>query len=283
MVGIAGCCFTFYEIRNDCLGSIGWSDNSEQPRAPKGDSSHLFSLRDHILSMNADQLTAMSDEQLWRRSGEGDREAFGRIVERYQSLICSLAYSVCGNLTGSEDLAQETFLAAWRTSGELREPARLRAWLCGIVRNLAASELRREQRRGRALQSLDSVGALADSDADPTARAVTQEEADLVWRSLAGLSQTDREPMLFYRQVQSVADVAGLLDFTEYAVKQLLSRGRSMLREEPAATVETTLNRTRPTPASTVADLAALPAITTAGAGAAGFAKAASGVGVVAV
>src|SRR5262245_64898073 len=92
------------------------------------------------MSMNGDPLTAVYDSQLWQRSGEGDREAFGRIVERYQSLICSLAYSACGNLGASEDLAQETFLAAWRKLGELREPARLRAWLCGIVRNLAASE-----------------------------------------------------------------------------------------------------------------------------------------------
>ncbi|HKB37313.1 MAG TPA: sigma-70 family RNA polymerase sigma factor, partial [Gemmataceae bacterium] len=225
----------------------------------------------------------MSDAQLWQRSGEGDREAFGRIVERYQSLICSLAYSACGNLAASEDLAQETFLAAWRKLGELREPARLRAWLCGIVRNLAASERRREQRRGGAAQSLDSVRDLAGSDAYPAARAVTQEEADLLWRSLAGLSETYREPMvLFYRQGQSVAEVARSLDLTEEAVKQRLSRGRSMLREELATIVETTLTRTRPTKVFTVAVVAALPAITPSSAGAAVIASAASGKGAVA-
>src|SRR5262249_9468624 len=68
-----------------------------------------------------------------------------------------LAYSACGNLAGSEDLAQETFIAAWQKLGELREPARLRGWLCGIVRNLAANAIRREQRRGGKAQSLDSV------------------------------------------------------------------------------------------------------------------------------
>ena len=53
---------------------------------------------------------AASDEQLWQLSRAGDREAFGRIVERYQSLICSLAFSACGSLASSEDLAQETDL-----------------------------------------------------------------------------------------------------------------------------------------------------------------------------
>ena len=198
--------------------------------------------------MNAVPLTEMSDDQLWQRSREGDREAFGQIVERYQSLICSLAYSACGNLARSEDLGQETFIAAWQKLAELREPDKLRAWLCGIVRNLAANALRREQRRGGSAKSLNSVAEPAGSDADPAAQAVTQEEATLLWRSLAGLPETYREPMvLFYRQGQSVAEVARSLDLAEEAVKQRLSRGRSMLREELASVVETTLTRTRPT------------------------------------
>jgi RNA polymerase sigma factor (sigma-70 family) len=151
--------------------------------------------------MNAATLTMMSDDQLCQQSRAGDREAFGGIVERYQSLICSLAYSACGNLSRSEDLAQETFVTAWQRLGELREPAKLRAWLCGIVRNLAANASRREQRRGGPAESLDAVAERASLEADPAAHAVTQEEETLLWRSLAGLSDTYREPMvLFYRQ-----------------------------------------------------------------------------------
>jgi len=228
--------------------------------------------------MNASSLSAMSDDQLWQRSGEGDREAFGRIVERYQSLICSLAYSACGNLAGSEDLAQETFVAAWQQRGELREPAKLRGWLCGIVRNLAANAIRREQRRGGVAQSLDSVAEPARSDADPAVQAVSQEEADLLWRALAGLSETYREPMvLYYRQGQSVAEVAQSLDLAQDAVKQRLSRGRSLLREELVYIVETTLTRTRPSRAFTVAVLAALPAFKPSSAAAATLATAGAG------
>jgi RNA polymerase sigma factor (sigma-70 family) len=230
--------------------------------------------------MNAVPLTVMSDDELWQRSREGDREAFGRIVERYQPLVCAIAYSACGNLARSEDLGQETFIAAWQQLGELREPVKLRSWLCGIVRNLTASAMRREQRRGGAAESLDSVPELAGSDADPATQAVTQEEAALLWRSLAGLSASYREPMvLFYRQGQSVAEVARSLDLAEETVKQRLSRGRSMLREELAAVVESTLTRTRPTRAFTVAVLAALPAVTPPSADAAVIARVASGIG----
>jgi RNA polymerase sigma factor (sigma-70 family) len=214
--------------------------------------------------------TMMSDDQLWQQSRNGDREAFGRIVERYQSLVCSLAYSACGNLSRSEDLAQETFVTAWQKLGELREPAKLRAWLCGIVRNLSANASRREQRRGGPAESLDAVEEPTALEADPAAQAVTQEEAALLWRSLGGLPDTYREPMvLFYRLGQSVAEVANALELSEDAVKQRLSRGRTMLREEMTALVESTLTRTRPTVAFTMAVLVALPMASTTSASAA--------------
>src|SRR5437763_5722704 len=76
----------------------------------------------------------------------GHRDAFAEIISRYQSLICSLAYSATGNLGASEDLAQETFITAWKQLRRLREPAKLRSWLCGIARNLINNSLRREAR-----------------------------------------------------------------------------------------------------------------------------------------
>src|SRR4030095_15396354 len=85
-----------------------------------------------------------SDTELVSRSLAGDRDAFSRIVSRYQTLICSLAYSRIGNLGQSEDIAQETFITAWKHLRLLREPAKLRSWLCGIVRNRIHKNLRRE-------------------------------------------------------------------------------------------------------------------------------------------
>ena len=71
-------------------------------------------------------VTDTSDTDLVGRSLEGDREAFSHIVLRYQTLICSLAYSILGNLGESEDAAQETFIVAWKRLRHLREPSKLR-------------------------------------------------------------------------------------------------------------------------------------------------------------
>lgn len=208
-------------------------------------------------------LSAAPDALLWQRSQVGDREAFAQIVARYQALICSVAYCTSGSLARAEDIAQETFVTAWQRLGELRDPTRLRAWLCGIARHRAANAARRERRRGGPLESLDAVTEPVTSAPDPADAAIHDEEAALVWRALATLPDNYREPLvLFYRQEQSVAEVAASLELSVDTAKQRLSRGRAMLRDELAALVEKTLTRTRPTAAFTTAVLAAIAAIT---------------------
>jgi RNA polymerase sigma factor (sigma-70 family) len=225
---------------------------------------HLFAFRDHVwvMNMHLEMSPAVSDEELWRLACEGDREAFSRIVERYQSLICSLAYSACGVLGTSEDIAQETFITAWLRLKELREPSKLRRWLCGIVRNIAANAVRRELHRGGEPESLDVVVGELSVEDNPASKAVTREEETLLWRTLGAMPENYREPLvLFYREERSIAEVALQLDLTEDTVKQRLSRGRAMLRDEMAALVESTLARTKPGAAFTVAVLVALPMV----------------------
>jgi RNA polymerase sigma-70 factor (ECF subfamily) len=57
-------------------------------------------------------MTPPTDLELLQRTSRGDRDAFGRLVERHQSLVSSVAYSVVGDFSRSEDVAQEAFLAA---------------------------------------------------------------------------------------------------------------------------------------------------------------------------
>ena len=95
-----------------------------------------------MIQSNPMPATVQNDAKLVQATLAGDRGAFGQIVMRYQALICSLAYSATGSLNRSEDLAQETFVAAWQQLPVLREPSKLRAWLCGIARNLISNAQR---------------------------------------------------------------------------------------------------------------------------------------------
>ncbi|MCX6902361.1 MAG: sigma-70 family RNA polymerase sigma factor [Verrucomicrobia bacterium] len=204
-----------------------------------------------------------TDAELVGESLLGNREAFGRIVARYQSLICAQAYSATGCLGQSEDLAQETFITAWRHLRQLREPAKLRAWLCGITRNQINNALRRADREPLcAAEPLDAVAELRAVDALPADHAINQEEEAILWRSLERIPETYRGALvLFYREHQSIERVAERLELSEEAVKQRLSRGRKLLHEAVLAFVEGALERTNPGKAFTLGVVAALPAL----------------------
>ncbi len=221
-------------------------------------------------------LGGRSDAELVGDTLAGNRDAFAEIVSRYQTLVCSLAYSATGDLSRSEDLAQDTFLAAWRQLPELREPAKLRAWICGIVRNRANDSLRSQAREPiHNAASLDQSAGLAASEAQPSEQAVRQDETAIMWRALEQIPETYREPLiLFHRENQSVERVAAALDLSEDTVKQRLVRGRQMLRSEVEKVVEGALQRTAPGRAFTSGVMGALPATMAAKVAAGGVAAA---------
>jgi RNA polymerase sigma factor (sigma-70 family) len=125
--------------------------------------------------------TEQSDADLVALSLAEDREAFEQIVSRYQSLICSLAYNATGSLSASEDLAQRTFLTAWQSLRQLREPAKLRAWLCGIARGLQRNAVRRQSHEPLyAAAPLEANHELPATESTPTERAIAREEEALL-------------------------------------------------------------------------------------------------------
>lgn len=205
----------------------------------------------------------LCDTSLIEMSLAGDRDAFGQIVERYQSPICALAYSACGNVARSEDLAQEIFITAWRKLSSLEEPARFKAWLYGIARNLINNAFRRRTRNPVAgATSLEDTAEPVSPGDEPDERAIGKEEETILWHVLSGMPEIYREPMvLFYRQNESVPKVAGVLEISEEAVRQRLSRGRALLNERVTKLIQSGLRRTRPADTFAVAVIASLPAL----------------------
>jgi RNA polymerase sigma factor (sigma-70 family) len=205
-----------------------------------------------------------NDAELVRESLAGNRDAFGQIVARYQSLVCSLAFSATGSLSQSEDLAQETFVTAWRQLRDLREPEKLRSWLCRIARNLTYDALRQQGREpSHRAESLEEISESPAPELQPAEQTISNEEQAILWRSLEKIPEIYREPLvLFYREHQSIEAVAQNLELSEDAVKQRLSRGRKLLHEQVLAFVEGALERTNPGKVFTLGVLAALPALT---------------------
>src|SRR5215471_17971809 len=221
-------------------------------------SNHILS---NMVSTNLDLRAASDDISLVGASLEGDREAFAQIVIRYQGLVAAIAYSGTGSLSVSEDLAQETFLTAWKGLASLREPQKLRAWLCGIARRATANFLRKQHREpAQGAESLESVVETAAPEAIPVERLISREEEAILWRALEQIPESYREPLiLFYRENQSTERVAQALDLSQEAVRQRLSRGRKLLEERVAAFVEGALKQSAPGSSFTLGVLGALP------------------------
>ena len=203
-----------------------------------------------------------ADAALVAASLAGDRLAFGEIVARYQSLLCSIAYSSLGNLSLSEDLAQEAFVEAWKQLPKLEDPAKVKAWLCGILRFKLSHHHRRESRQPLARAGdLDEAVQLASDLPDAEDTTMKAEEQALLWNTLKTVPESYREVLiLYYREQRSLASVADELDLTEAAAKQRLSRGRKLLQERMLAFVEDALTRSTPGHVFTAGVMAALPA-----------------------
>lgn len=196
----------------------------------------------------------VTDEDLLRRSLEGDASAFGALVERHESAVCAVSFAVTGDRGVSEDVAQDAFVAAWKSLATLRDPARFRAWACGIARNLA--------NKARAVRGrIAPMQEAADSAPNAEELLDDQDREAAVWASLERLSPTYREPLvLFYREGRSTKEVAEALGLTVSTVEQRLSRGRKQLRAEVMDMVEQTLEDRPPPGRVSAAVVAAIEA-----------------------
>jgi len=207
--------------------------------------------------------TATADVNLVILSLGGDRSAFCEIVARYQNLLCSLAYSAVGDIKYSEDLAQEAFIEAWKKLDTLKEPAKLKAWLCGILR-FKISHYRRKEAR----QPVKGANDIVDHEPENSEKslletaAINEQEQALLWQTLDKMEKNYREPLiLFYREQQSVERVAAELDLSIDTAKQRLSRGRKQLKIAMVSLVEDTLTKTKPGVGFTAAVLAVITSI----------------------
>lgn len=211
------------------------------------------------------------DTTLVMTSLGGDRDAFCMIVSKYQNLLCSLAYASIGDLKQSEDLAQEVFVEAWQKLDSLRDPEKLRPWLCGILRYKISHYFRKQKSQPLiSEQEIDEQPIEGNANTDLEQAAIKNQQESLLWNTLSDIDITYREPLvLFYRQQQSVEYVANELDLSVGTAKQRLSRGRAMLKQAMRGLVEEALEKTKPGAAFTTAVAFAIEDVTKSAAAAA--------------
>jgi RNA polymerase sigma-70 factor (ECF subfamily) len=176
-----------------------------------------------------------TDEELVTAFRGGDISAFDTLVQRWERKIQGAVYRIMGSGEEARDLAQETFLRAYRGLGSFKSEARFSSWLYQIALNLCRDRLR--QRRGKTLVSIDDLDptTAARIDRSPATAQDMVEAKDLgriVALAMADLPAEQRE-VITLKEYQGLTfqEIADTLGVPVSTVKTRLYRGLVQMRE----------------------------------------------------
>jgi len=186
-----------------------------------------------------------SDSALIERVLAGETDCFRPLVQRYQDAVYGAALSKTGSFSDAEDIAQDTFLAAFESLQGLHDPERFGAWLYGIALNRVKMQLRQDQRRRKRHGSL--CPPVHESSA-PDELATRNETRAEVIAALERLPDAGRETAtLYYINGYSTADISRFTNHPLGTIKRRLHDARRQLRKELIGMVEDELKKSRPT------------------------------------
>jgi RNA polymerase sigma-70 factor (ECF subfamily) len=180
------------------------------------------------------RLRRLADEELMPLVAASDAEAFEVILERHADAAFSLAYRMCGRRSLAEDVAQESFLALWRSGARYdRTRGSVRTWALGIVHNRAVDTLRRSGVRARRQASGDGVEESVEAPERTDDQALDNAAADEIRNALGVLPADQRRVIeLAYFGGFTHTEIASMLDTPVGTVKGRMRLGLQKLRAE---------------------------------------------------
>jgi len=173
-----------------------------------------------------------SAEELVTRVRAGDEEAFRLIFERYSRPVLSFIFDMVGERSLAEDLAQETFVRAYRGFDSLREETRLSTWLFAIAKNVARESLRTRRRdAGNVEIDGESAFELHDHARTPAGQLLDKELSGVIQKALMRLDEDKRLVFtLKVLQQRSYEEIAEITGFSVGKLKTDLHRARAEMR-----------------------------------------------------
>lgn len=181
------------------------------------------------------------DARLMIQVKDGDESAFEELVARYQNRVLAVLFNAIGDRAEAEDLTQDVFMRVYRARHGYQPSARFSTWIFTITNNLAMNARRsRRAHRRVAIDSRDSgpLGARPQEqlveEKSPTASGQlhTSEVAEIVREAVEKLDERQRMAVLLNKfEDLGYTEIARIMDTTPTAIKSLLARARTNLRE----------------------------------------------------
>lgn len=172
-----------------------------------------------------------SERQLVYRAQQGDPAAFEALVQQHAPYVYNLALRMLNDPHEAEDMAQETFLRAWRSLPKFRRQAQFSTWLYRIVTNLCYNRLPRLKKEFDALDPDEEI-ELPTHHPSTLATLLSAELADHIHQAIDALPDSYRL-LITLRHLQglSYADIATTTRLPLGTVKTGIYRARQRLKE----------------------------------------------------
>jgi RNA polymerase sigma factor (sigma-70 family) len=203
----------------------------------------------------------MNDHENVLDALNGDKQAYGRLVDSYQGVVFAVALNITGNYSDSQDVVQEVFITAYRKLRTLSKPSNFNKWLYVITKRASYSFLRKKKRTpNNTVEEIDI--AKIKADALTAAQEYAHKEFNaLVWKQVHELPRKSREAiLLYYMEGFSIKKAAAFLNITESSMQSRLKIARQRIRENLDEKLEAELRHHRPSQKTRNYILAALPA-----------------------
>jgi RNA polymerase sigma-70 factor, ECF subfamily len=176
------------------------------------------------------------DVRLMRLVAGGDTAAFEALIERHQALVAGTVARMLGSNSDVEDITQQVFIRVWRSAGRYVARAKFTTWLLKITRNLVFNEMRRTKRHPHVPVQIDPEAEelpLKDETSEtPDATLLQAELQQAIESAIIQLPETQRMALVLRRYEDlSYEQIADILELSLPAVKSLLFRARTELRE----------------------------------------------------
>lgn len=177
----------------------------------------------------------ISDEALMLRVKDGDHDAFGELLRRYERQLAAFFYRLLRDEEGARDLVMDTFLRVYKAAHRYEPRAKFSTYVYQIARNLFINES--QKRDFRKTDSLDEINEssslqLVDQELDPEQELSRREQSDLVSRALSELPEDQRTILILVEyQELSYERVAQIMDCSIGTVKSRMHRARQKVRE----------------------------------------------------
>jgi RNA polymerase sigma-70 factor (ECF subfamily) len=179
----------------------------------------------------------LADEALIELALDGDEDAYGVLVRRYQRRLTAFLGQLVGDLELARELSQEAFIRAWSALDRFDPRYRFSTWLFRIAHNLGIDQLRRKRLQTVSLYRSDSDGeelevVVADLEKDPLGHLENRALADEMRRAIDQLRPEYRELVLLRHFAGlSYQEIADFKDMPLGTVKNKLFRAHTVLRD----------------------------------------------------